>query len=101
MKNQEKILYSLLIEIRDKKNIPTYMDYNISKDEFGHIVEMALKEGYIDNAEVLRGGIGYRVEAVLLDKAQITLKGLNYIKENSKLAKTYKGLKEIKDWIKF
>lgn len=54
MKNQEKILYSLLIEIRDKKNIPTYMDYNISKDEFGHIVEMALKEGYIDNAEVLR-----------------------------------------------
>ncbi|MGF7431080.1 YjcQ family protein [Thermoanaerobacterium thermosaccharolyticum] len=100
MKNQEKILYSLLIEIRDKQNFPTYKDYDISKDEFGHIVEMALEEGYINNAKVLRGGIGNHVHAVLLDYAQITLKGLNYIKENNILAKTYKGLKEIKDWIR-
>ncbi|MCB5235888.1 YjcQ family protein [Niallia circulans] len=32
--------------------------------------------------------------------AKITFKGLDFLEENSLFAKTYKGLKEVRDWIK-
>lgn len=99
MGDQKKILYSILKEVKEKDNEPTWNDYGITKDEFGHVVEMAINEKLISNAHVSRGGIGNKVQIIWLNNAQITLKGLNYLEENSILAKTYKGLKEARDWV--
>lgn len=78
--NKEKLLYSLLKEI-SKNNYPTREEYEISLEEFGEIVELALNEGYIKGASVIRAGKGNLVQAVLLKGSRITLKGLTYLSE--------------------
>jgi hypothetical protein len=98
--NMQKILFSLLKEISNN-NYPSRQDYGISLDEFGEVVEMAVSERFIEGASVIRGGKGNCVKGVLLKGSKITLEGQNYLSENSVLAKIYKGIKEIKDWIKF
>ena len=60
-----------------------------------------MDEGLIKNASISRGGIGNKAQAVFLNNARVTLKGLDYLQDNSALVKTYKGLKEIRDWLPF
>jgi hypothetical protein len=48
----------------------------------------------------LEGGRGNPIIVVFLNGATITKPGLDYLEENSSLAKTYKGLKEVRDWFK-
>ena len=86
-------------EIEKVENKPKDSDYEISKDEFGDLIEIIDNEDLIKGASVLRGGIVNHVQAVLLQSAKITMKGLDYLEENSTLSKTYRGLKEIKSWL--
>lgn len=97
--NHKKILYSILKEVKDG-NQPSRNDYGIELEDFGTIVEIAKSNGFIENAAVSRGGRGNKVQLVLLNNARITLNGLEYLEQNSTLTKTYKGLKELRDWIK-
>jgi hypothetical protein len=101
--NEKKVIISLLAELRndDEEKKPHWDDYGISKEKFASIVDMMMDEGLIKNASISRGGIGNKAQAVFLNNARVTLKGLDYLQDNSALVKTYKGLKEIRDWLPF
>ncbi len=93
----EKIKYSILKEIEKGDSIPKYTGYGISKEEFGEIVELIIGDELIKDGEVNRMGIGNKIQYIFLTKARLTSKGYQYLKENSALAKTYKGLKEVRN----
>jgi hypothetical protein len=61
---------------------------------------MIIQKNFIENTQVIRGGIGHKVQGVLLKNSRITLDGIEHLEENSLLEMTYKGLKEIREWIK-
>jgi hypothetical protein len=97
--SKQKLMYSILKEI-EKGNRPSQLDYDITKDEFGEIIELLLDEGMLKNASVIRGGIGNKVQGVLLNGSRIGMPGLNFLEEKSNWSKAYNVLKEIRDWIK-
>ncbi len=97
--SKRKIIYSILKELEAENSEPRAIDYGISIAEFGDIVEMMENDGLIKGSAMSRGGRGNEARIVYLDTAKVTIKGLGYLEENSKWAKTYKGLKEIRDWL--
>lgn len=97
--NRDKIIYSILKEL-ENGNEPTANDYEITLEQFGDIVEQIVDSNLIKNAQVIRAGIGNKVKMVFLKHAKITDEGYRYLRENSVWAKTYKGLKEFREWIK-
>lgn len=60
---------------------------------------MIQNDGLISGAKVLRGGRGNTARTTFLSSAKLEMKGLAYLEENTILAKTYRGLKEIKSWL--
>lgn len=97
--DRKKLIYSILKEL-EQGNEPKQSDYELELEQWGELAELIRDEGYAKNVTVQRGGLGNKVVYAWLDKAQITIKGLDYLEENSALAKTYKGLKEARDWLK-
>lgn len=98
-----KIIYKIL------KYLETAMDYdevdtsrlsaealNVSENRRIGILEMLVKEGYVDGVGVTRSVDGNVL--LSMDAPRITLKGLEYLQENSimaKAARTAKGIAEI------
>lgn len=96
-----KVAFSILKEISEG-NIPRAEDYGISLTQFGNIIDdLQTDKGYIKGATFARGGQGNRVLAIYLEGSHVTLDGLQFLDDNSALMKTYRGLKEVRDWIKF
>lgn len=91
--NKLKLMLSFMREINDG-NIPKSADYDISNEELWDIVEACQNEGLIKGAT-------HAGSILFLDGTKLTVKGLEYLHENSALMKTYKGLKELKDWLPF
>lgn len=96
--DQFKIIFSIVKEISED-NIPHASDYGISNEKFVDLVEIAQEANLIKNVKVLRTGNG--VHSLIIDKAKVTFGGLQYLHDNSPLMRTYKGLKEVKEWIPF
>ena len=96
--NREKIMFSVLKEI-ENGNAPNHNDYGIDQELYGQIIEVMLDDNLIKNATVQRGGIGANVVYIILNHTRITSDGLRFLAENNKWSKTYRGLKEIRDWI--
>ncbi|PLR69108.1 YjcQ family protein [Bacillus sp. UMB0893] len=97
--NRRKLIFSILKEV-EKSEYPTFADYDISKDQYGDIIDLMISNKLVSNASVVRGGRGNKVQMIFLDKAKITLQGLDYLEENNIWLKTYRGLPEVKEWIK-
>jgi hypothetical protein len=93
MMNKKKIIYSILKEIEKKEVEPKAADYGLTPVEFMDIALLIRNEGLADNVAIAS-------TVVWLNKATLTMKGLDYLEQNSVLAKTYKGLKEMRDWLK-
>ncbi len=91
--NKLKLMLSFMREINDG-NIPKSADYCISDEELWDIVEACQDYGLIKGAT-------HAGPILFLDGTKLTVKGLEYLHENSALMKTYKGLKELKDWLPF
>ncbi len=97
-KDIKKIIYSILKEILEGDSIPKAVNYGISEDEFYDIILLMKNEGYLnpDNVEFfITGGI-------YIEKSidTVTMKGIKFLDENSSWSKVYKGIKEIKDFLK-
>lgn len=92
--NKEKLRYAMLKEI-DKGNVPlSEQDFNVEEDIFDEAAWFLQREGYLI-------GVGKGDDRAWIEiDTKLTEKGERYLKENSTLAKGYKGLKEIKAWIK-
>lgn len=97
-KDKLKIMLSFMRELNDG-NIPHAVDYELDKDEFADIIEACQDAGYIKGASIQRAGLGNKVAMMWLEQTKLTVKGLEYLHDNSALMKTYKGLKEIRDWL--
>lgn len=93
--DKQKLRYAILKEI-DKKNTPlTEVEFGVTEEEFDSAVMFLEREGYLI-------GVDYADDRAWLYKIgpELTEKGEKYLKDNSILSKTYKGLKEIRDWLK-
>lgn len=94
--NIKKIIYSILKEILEGESIPTEKDYDITKEQFIEIINLMKNEGYLNNKKVdlfITGDVHIQKS---IDT--VTMKGIDFLEENSKWAKVYKGLKEIKSF---
>ncbi|KJD45992.1 YjcQ family protein [Paenibacillus terrae] len=91
--NRKKIIYSILKEVQEG-NEPKAVDYELSQGEFADIAQIIKDEGLLSNVAIAGGRI------VWLNASKITLKGIEYLEQNSPLSKTYRGLKEVRDWLK-
>lgn len=93
--DKKKIRYAILKEI-DKGNTPlTEFDFEVEEREFNEAVWFLMREGYLI-------GVYNADNKPHIDKIgpRLTEKGETFLEENSTWSKLYKGLKEIKDWIK-
>nr|WP_307990920.1 YjcQ family protein [uncultured Niameybacter sp.] len=90
--NQLKVVVSVLKEVSEG-NIPTSKDYGIEDRMFYDIIDAMQDEGLIKGARFSRGGVGNPILIAMLDSVKITIKGMEYLNQNSTLVKTYKGLK--------
>lgn len=92
--NKKKLRYAIAKEIDNGNNELSEGDFGVTESEFDEAVNFLSREGYLsgfdygDNRPLLFEGTAY-----------LTEKGETYLSENSGLAKTYKGLKEIKSWL--
>ena len=66
----------------------------VSQKRRDHLLLMMQEDGYITGIQVIRA-IG--MEDIRLDTIRITLKGLEYLEENSMMKKACRMLKDIKD----
>ncbi len=100
-----KAIYKIL------KYLETAMDYdevdtsrlsaealNISENRRIRVLEMLIKEGYIDGVDVTRSIDGNVL--LSMNAPRITLKGLEYLQENSMMAKTARIAKGIAEVVK-
>lgn len=97
--DKRKLIYSILKEI-EQGNAPKFSDYGITKDEFGDTLEMMQSGNLITGATITRAGIGNKVVFCITNYSKLTMDGLKYLEENSAWTKTYRGIKEIRDWLK-
>ncbi|MED4126323.1 YjcQ family protein [Halalkalibacterium halodurans] len=93
--NKKKLRYAILKEIDSNNKILSEKDFGVDEATFDEAVNFLKREGYLDgifnadNRPQFYEGVAF-----------LTEKGESYLEENSALAKTYRGLKEIRDWIK-
>ena len=78
-------------------NVPKAEDYGISNIEFYDILDACQDAGYIKNVKLKYGN--NKIYIAFYESAKLTVKGMEYLHENSKIMKTYKGLKEIREWL--
>lgn len=97
--NRKKLIYSILKEL-EQGNEPKQADYEIDLEQWGEVSELIRDEGFAKNVTVQRAGIGNKVVYAWYSSAKITMAGIEFLEENSGLAKTYKGIKEVRDWFK-
>jgi len=97
-KDKLKIMLSFMREVNDG-NMPQAADYEITNGELWDIIDACQDEGYIKGASFSRGGAGNPILICFTDSIKLTVKGLEYLHDNSALMKTYKGLKEIREWL--
>ena len=67
----------------------------VSKERWSRYIEMMIDVGYIKGAEIKRYITGEL--AIDASEVRITLKGLEYLQENSLMRKVYKTLRGIKE----
>ena len=98
--NKLKVMLSFLREINDG-NMPNAGDYGLKNPEFWDIIEAAQDEGLIKGAVFSKGGQGNAILMCFTDGIKLTVKGMEYLSQNSTAMKAYKGLKEIREWLPF
>lgn len=93
--NKKKLRYAILKEIENGNQCLTEENFAVTADQFDDAVRFLNRENYLE-------GVFYADDRPWLVKgtAYLTEDGENYLEENSSLAKTYRGLKEIRDWLK-
>jgi len=95
-----KVMLSFMREINDE-NIPVANDYGLENRAYWDIIDACQDEGFIKGVNFSRGGQGNPILMAFLDSVKLTVKGMEYLHQNSKAMQTYKGLKEIREWLPF
>lgn len=93
----KKIIYSILKEITEGDKVPLHSDYEITHDEFLQIVRLMCNEGYLNKKWVIFDILGN--VSIIKQLDLVTMKGIEFLEENNKWNKLYKGLKEFRDFL--
>lgn len=93
----KKIIYSILKEILEGDSIPTAADYEISEEQFIEIISLMKNENYLNPKKVTLFVNGDLHIQKAIDT--ITMKGIEFLEENSKWSKVYKGIKEFRNFL--
>ncbi|MBK5077083.1 YjcQ family protein [Lactococcus lactis] len=72
-------------------------NYRVSYPYLNDILEELKENGYIKGISFIETKDGKLING--LSDIKITIKGIEYLDENSMMKKAYKTLKELKDWI--
>lgn len=98
-----KIIYKILKTLEkymDNEQVPieliSYESFNISKERWSRLIKMMVDNGLLDGIRCIEAD-GMAVPIVKIYNPAITLKGLEYLEENSmmkKVADIAKGIKE-------
>jgi len=93
--NTKKLRYAILKEIDNGNKFLSEDDFTVTAEEFDEAVRFLNRENYL-------GGIFYADDRPRLFEgtAYLTEYGEDYLEKNNSFAKTYRGLKEIRDWLK-
>ncbi|WP_404403831.1 YjcQ family protein [Jeotgalibacillus malaysiensis] len=92
--NKQKLRYAILKEFDNGNKNISDADFPVEQNEFDEAVRFLGREGYIR-------GVGYADNRpYFLQAVHVTEKGEKYLSENSAWSKVYKGIKEIKGFIK-
>lgn len=94
--NRKKLIYSILKKLQDGQE-PKLADYELDLQQWGELAELITSEGLAKGIGVLYGSD--EVQYVVFSSPKITMKGINFLEENSAWAKVYKGFKEVRDWV--
>ena len=100
-----KIIYVILTELYGCKKKGCKVDlrvigpqrFQIPEGYLLDILSELLDEGYVKGFEVLQTKSGRCVCG--LEDIGITMKGIEYLQDNSKMKQVYNALKEVKDWV--
>lgn len=93
--NKSKLRYAIMKEIDNDNKALTEDDFAVTADQFDDAIRFLDRENYLS-------GIFYADDRPWLFEGTVYLTedGESYLKTNSSLAKTYRGIKEIRDWLK-
>ena len=92
--NQNKLRLSILKELMNGNEIQA-SDYGITEQQFASLIKSMQLDNIISGVKIktyINGSLNINFENII-----VTLKGEEYMKQNSTLMKTYKGLKEVRD----
>ncbi|WP_100012295.1 YjcQ family protein [Lentibacillus sediminis] len=89
--SRRRLRYSVIKEF-DKGKLPTHETFDIKPEDYVEFLRELQNDGYIT-------GITF-TKTSLLGRPRPTLLGEQYVDENSGLAKTYRVVKELRDWIR-
>lgn len=93
----KKIIFSILKEILEGESVPTAEDYEITNDQFVEILMLMTNENLLNSKRVsffIGGGIFIQKSIDTL-----TMKGIEFLEENSNWSKFYKGIKEFRNFL--
>lgn len=99
-----KAVYKILMALEKAMDLPEFdLEENVGPEQMGisrerwlRYLEMMRDVGYIKGPEILRNAIGdLTIRGVA--EFQITLKGLEYLQENTTMRKLYKAAKGLRD----
>ena len=98
-----KIIYEILKKLENSMDISefdnsilSYKSLEISKPKWCRIIKMLFDSGYITGVNVWES-YDWSYPQVELTRPEITLKGLEYLRENSIMQRMYKAAKGIKE----
>ena len=102
-----KLVYAILTELYECKKSGTKVPLDaIHPERFGipvsnwlDIMEELLDAGYISGFAVHTTKTGRYLSSDWLDSVKITMSGIAYLQDNSKMKQMYELAKEVRDWI--
>jgi translation initiation factor IF-2 len=105
LKTQD-VIYKILEKLDETldENNPDFTDLSpeslgISKERRNYILEMMQDAGLIKGVNFVNGGRNRAAIMAHINNMKITLRGIEYLAENSSTAKILRAAKEIKDLI--
>ena len=93
----KKIIYSILKEILEGDSIPTASDYEITEYQFFEIINLMKNENYLNPKKVTFFVTGdFHIQKSI---DTVTMKGIEFLEQNNKWSKVYKGIKEFREFL--
>ncbi|MBU3176079.1 YjcQ family protein [Clostridium estertheticum] len=97
---KQKVLVAIYIEYQ--KDIPD-MGKNIKSNILGidaevfvNAISKLMNEEYITEVDILRGGIGGKIQSIILRDMMITRDGIEYVETKIGIDKTLNGIEKVK-----